>query len=376
MVLVALLGVGAGALAVAWRRTRRTLTLAHRRVRQLEVELSNAQVAAGPFELQRVVDALPVAAVICDGTGAVQVRNPAGASLLEPRIESALVGRSLRAALTEAAGGVRVRRVEELVGPPLERHVVTAIPLDGGGAVAVVQDDSDVARTEAVRRDFVANISHELKTPVGAVALLAEMLADEPDPATAQRFATRIEGEAQRLARSVDDLLELTQIEFGLPAVSTDVALDEVVDEVLARVAVVAADRGISVGGPDERTRLVVRGDARQLGSALYNLVDNAVKYSPDGGTVCIGLRRDGGGLIDVEVADSGIGIPGADLERIFERFYRVDRARGRDTGGTGLGLAIVRHVTQNHGGSVDVRSTEGVGTTFLMRLPGRETPR
>ena len=247
----------------------------------------------------------------------------------------------------------------------MERHVVTAIPLDGGGAVAVVQDDSDVARTEAVRRDFVANISHELKTPVGAVALLAEMLADEPDPATAQRFATRIEGEAQRLARSVDDLLELTQIEFGLPAVSTDVALDEVVDEVLARVAVVAADRGISVGGPDERTRLVVRGDARQLGSALYNLVDNAVKYS-----------RDGGGLIDVEVADSGIGIPGADLERIFERFYRVDRARGRDTGGTGLGLAIVRHVTQNHGGSVDVRSTEGVGTTFLMRLPGRETPR
>lgn len=338
--------------------------------------MSNAQVAAGPFELQRVVDALPVAAVICDGTGAVQVRNPAGASLLEPRIESALVGRSLRAALTEAAGGVRVRRVEELVGPPLERHVVTAIPLDGGGAVAVVQDDSDVARTEAVRRDFVANISHELKTPVGAVALLAEMLADEPDPATAQRFATRIEGEAQRLARSVDDLLELTQIEFGLPAVSTDVALDEVVDEVLARVAVVAADRGISVGGPDEPTRLVVRGDARQLGSALYNLVDNAVKYSPDGGTVCIGLRRDGGGLIDVEVADSGIGIPGADLERIFERFYRVDRARGRDTGGTGLGLAIVRHVTQNHGGSVDVRSTEGVGTTFLMRLPGRETPR
>jgi two-component system sensor histidine kinase SenX3 len=212
-------------------------------LRQLEVELSNAQVDAGPFELQRVVDALPVAAVICDDTGAVQVRNPAGASLLEPRIESALVGRSLRAALTEAAGGVRVRRVEELVGPPLERHVVTAIPLDGGGAVAVVQDDSDVARTEAVRRDFVANISHELKTPVGAVALLAEMLADEPDPATAQRFATRIEGEAQRLARSVDDLLELTQIEFGLPPFPPT-SPRRGGRRGAGSVAVVAADRG------------------------------------------------------------------------------------------------------------------------------------
>ncbi len=352
------------------------MAASQRRIAHLEGSLAEHGEAEGDPDVQRVVNALPVAAVVADAAGKVRVTNPAGEALLEPRIESALVGRTVREALAEASAGQRVRRTEELVGPPLERYTVNAIPLDGGGAVVVVQDDSDVARTEAVRRDFVANISHELKTPIGAVALLAEMLADESDPATAQRFATRLEGEAVRLARTVDDLLELTQIEFGLPDGSSDVAMDEVVEEVLGRVASVAEDRGIAVVGADGPTGLIVRGDARQLGSALYNLVDNAVKYSADGGMVRVGLRRERSGLIDVEVTDEGIGIPGADLERIFERFYRVDRARGRDTGGTGLGLAIVRHVSQNHGGSVDVRSTEGIGTTFLMRLPGREARR
>ena len=138
----------------------------------------------------------------------------------------------------------------------------------------------------------------------------------------------------------------------------------------LARIASVAEERELSVCGPAERSGLLVRGDHRQLGSALFNLVDNAVKYSADGGDVAVDVYRSHPGDIVVEVSDSGIGIPGVDLERIFERFYRVDRSRGRDTGGTGLGLAIVRHVTQNHGGSVEVTSTEGVGTTFTVRLP------
>lgn len=147
------------------------------------------------------------------------------------------------------------------------------------------------------------------------------MLADEPDPTTAQRFATRIEGEVSRLGRSVDDLLELTQIEFGLPAGSAAVSLDEVADEVIARTASVADDRQISVDGPTAPSGFSCGGDRRQLSSALYNLVDNAVKYSSAGGTVQIAWRYQAPGMASVEVVDSGIGIPGADLERVFDRF-------------------------------------------------------
>ncbi|MEZ5382392.1 MAG: ATP-binding protein [Microthrixaceae bacterium] len=371
VVVAALLAVVSGVLGVLLVRTRRQLVVARRSTTQRAGELE-ALVDPEPSELRRVVNALPVATVIVDASGTVRVSNRAGEEVLEPRIESALVGRAVRSSLAEAATGRRVRHIEELFGPPLERHIITAVPLEGGGAVAVVQDDSDVARTEAVRRDFVANISHELKTPVGAVTLLAEMLADETDPATAKRFAASIEAEVGRLGRSVDDLLELTQIEFGLPDGSADVPLDDVIEEVRSRLLSVAAERSISLEVPAEPTRLVVRGDRRQLGSALFNLVDNAVKYSDDGGTVRIELRRSPD-AIAVEVSDSGIGIPGTDLERIFERFYRVDRARGRDTGGTGLGLAIVRHVVHNHGGSVEAASTEGVGSTFVMKLPAAQ---
>ena len=368
-VALAILAVVCAYLVGALLRTRSLLAASQQRA-LLPTNESQPGTTDERLGLQRVIDALPVAAIIVDASGIVRVSNAAGEHLLAPRIESAFVGRAVRGALAEATEGRRVRRTEELIGPPLERYLITAVPLDGGGAMAVVQDDSDVARTEAVRRDFVANISHELKTPVGAVALLAEMMADEPDPATARRFAARIEAEVTRLGSSVDDLLELTQIEFGLPDGSVVVALDEVIDEGLARIASVAEERELSVCGPAERSGLLVRGDHRQLGSALFNLVDNAVKYSADGGDVAVDVYRSHPGDIVVEVSDSGIGIPGVDLERIFERFYRVDRSRGRDTGGTGLGLAIVRHVTQNHGGSVEVTSTEGVGTTFTVRLP------
>ncbi|MEZ5372575.1 MAG: ATP-binding protein [Microthrixaceae bacterium] len=340
-------------------------------MRELESELADARSGDSPWlDVQQVVDALPVAVVIADASGSPVVSNAEGDRLLEPRIDSALVGRSLKAALAEAVEGTPVRRVEELIGPPLERHVVVASPIEGGGAIAVVQDDSDIARTEAVRRDFVANISHELKTPIGAVVLLAELLADESDGATVRRFAGRIEAEVARLGRSVDDLLELTQIEFGRPDVAEAVAVDDVLDGVIERIASVAADRCVSVARPAARSGRVVLGDPRQLGSALFNLVENAVKYSPDGASVCLGIAESGPDEVVVTVADSGIGIPGADLDRIFERFYRVDRARGRDTGGSGLGLAIVRHVVHNHGGTVEVTSTEGVGTTFTVHLP------
>ncbi|MCB1028076.1 MAG: hypothetical protein KDB24_09970 [Microthrixaceae bacterium] len=370
-VVLAVTLVVAAVCAVASRRARAEVRSNRVRVRELESELADARSGDSPWlDVQQVVDALPVAVVIADASGSPVVSNAEGDRLLEPRIDSALVGRSLKAALAEAVEGTPVRRVEELIGPPLERHVVVASPIEGGGAIAVVQDDSDIARTEAVRRDFVANISHELKTPIGAVVLLAELLADESDGATVRRFAGRIEAEVARLGRSVDDLLELTQIEFGRPDVAEAVAVDDVVDGVIERIASVAADRCVSVARPAARSGRVVLGDPRQLGSALFNLVENAVKYSPDGASVCLGIAESGPDEVVVTVADSGIGIPGADLDRIFERFYRVDRARGRDTGGSGLGLAIVRHVVHNHGGTVEVTSTEGVGTTFTVHLP------
>ncbi len=240
----------------------------------------------------------------------------------------------------------------------------------------VVADEAERRRVEALRRDFVANIGHELRTPVGALVVLAETLRSELEELegieaspTVRRLSERLTYEAARLGRTIDDLLELSRIEAGEVLVRTELPVGEVVADALERTAPAAELTGaqIEVRMPD--ASVVVSGDRRQLVSALGNLIDNAVKYSGPGGTVEVSVDTTGRGVRFV-VRDHGIGIPGADQVRIFERFYRVDRARRRDTGGTGLGLAIVRHVALNHGGTVEVSSTEGEGATFTLTIP------
>jgi two-component system sensor histidine kinase SenX3 len=232
----------------------------------------------------------------------------------------------------------------------------------------VIDDITERRRLETVRRDFVANISHELKTPVGALALLAETLLAEDEPLVTQRLAKRMSTEAFRVGRTIDDLLELSRIEADETRHDEAVPLETLLTDAVERVRPGADQRGITVAVDEGQGDLVVAGDRRQVLSAVYNLLDNAVKYSDAGSTIHLRARR-ADGCVEIEVEDHGIGIPPGDLERVFERFYRVDRGRSRETGGTGLGLAIVRHVASNHGGEVRVESVEGEGSTFTLRL-------
>jgi two-component system sensor histidine kinase SenX3 len=232
-----------------------------------------------------------------------------------------------------------------------------------------VADETDRARLDAVRTDFVANVSHELKTPVGAMTLLADALAGADEPEVVERLAGRIVDEAERLSRTIDDLLELSRIELEGQAVTEPVSVDLVISEAVGRARSLAARRDISIGVCNAPSGLEMVGDRRQVVSALGNLVENAVKYSEAAGAVAVRAERVDD-WIEMTVVDHGIGIPARDLERIFERFYRVDRARSRETGGTGLGLSIVRHVAANHGGDVRVSSIEGEGSTFVLRVP------
>ncbi len=265
-------------------------------------------------------------------------------------------------------------RTIELHGPPPRQLLLSAYPLERDdevlGTVAVADDVSERGRLEAMRRDFAANVSHELRTPVGALALLGEALCGESDPMVVSRLAGRITAEADRAARMIEDLLDLSRIEAGGAGAREIIGIASVVSAAVERSHAVAGRREVKlVLSAEDATPVRVVGDEAQLVSAVANLIDNAVKYSEPGSTVRIGILATGGD-VEISVADCGVGIPGKDLERIFERFYRVDRARSRDTGGTGLGLSIVRHIATNHGGEVSVESTEGQGSTFTLRLP------
>jgi two-component system sensor histidine kinase SenX3 len=242
------------------------------------------------------------------------------------------------------------------------------------GVLVAIEDVTDRLRLEAVRRDFVANIGHELKTPVGAIGLLAETLAAEDDPDVTRRLAERMTGEAHRVGRIIDDLLHLSRIEAEEQKVREAVTVQAIVDEAVERVRTVAEARGISIATTGVGRRHTLRGDRLQLVSAIANLLENACKYSDEHSTVQLSSTTDGT-WIEIAVRDEGIGIPTVDLERVFERFYRVDRARSRETGGTGLGLSIVRHIASNHGGEVTVASAEGEGSTFTLRLPSGPGP-
>jgi two-component system, OmpR family, sensor histidine kinase SenX3 len=237
-------------------------------------------------------------------------------------------------------------------------------------AVVFVHDQSDYARMEATRRDFVANVSHELKTPVGAMALLAEaLLASADDSETVRRFAEKVLIEANRLGDMVAELIELSRLQGAerLPNVA-DVDVDTVVSEAISRHKVAADNANIQVH-TDAPSGLRVLGDETLLVTALANLVSNAIAYSPPGSPVSISRRRRGDN-IEIAVTDRGIGIALEDQERVFERFFRGDKARSRATGGSGLGLAIVKHVAANHNGSIGVWSKPGTGSTFTLSIP------
>jgi two-component system, OmpR family, sensor histidine kinase SenX3 len=291
---------------------------------------------------------------------------------------------------------VQVRRsgVRREVELDLPRGGGTADPLGvllravalGGGHVAVEASDvTESHRVARVRRDFVANVGHELKTPIGALQLLAEALLDATDqggaPATdpaadvaaARRFAERIQHESTRLGRLVTELLELSRVQGAEPLPEpTPVPVDSVLAEVLdrARTGAVAKRITLNVTGA---AGLTAYGSDNQLATAVTNLVENAVAYSPEGSEVVVDRVVEDDWLA-IRVIDRGIGIAPEDLDRVFERFYRSDRARSRATGGTGLGLAIVKHIATNHGGRVDVASRPGEGSTFTLWLPARPT--
>ena len=237
--------------------------------------------------------------------------------------------------------------------------------------IAVIEDVSERRRLEEIRRDFVANVSHELKTPMGALGLLAETLVSEPDETVAKRLASRIHTEAFRVSRIIDDLLDLTRIEAEEAPPREPVLVYLVMAEARRAGAAAADHRSVKIQIEEPPDSVAILGDRRQLVSAVYNLLENAVKFSYDGGAVEFSAKLVGGD-VDIRVADHGVGIPARDLDRIFERFYRVDQGRSRQTGGTGLGLSIVRHVAANHQGHVEVESREGEGSTFELIVPAQ----
>ena len=315
-----------------------------------------------------VVDRLSLGVVVSGPTGMVHYRNRA-ARVLDGTHMGVLVDDAVERMLTAARGGDESVQSLEMYGPPRVAVVVRASPLVGGGAVATIEDVSERHRVDAVRTDFVANISHELKTPVGALALLADTMADEDDLGVVHRVAARMIDEAHRVSRTIDDLLELSRIELGQEPARDLVDVLAVVDGAVDRSRAIADTRETTIEVLDVPAGIHVLGDRRQLVSALGNLVENAVKYSEVGASVQVRVRVEGR-WVELMVADHGIGIPVHDHDRIFERFYRVDKGRSRDTGGTGLGLAIVRHVATNHRGEVLLSSQEGEGSTFVLRIP------
>lgn len=332
-------------------------------------------IAADDHRLERLEDAfdhIAHAVVVVDGSGTPVFTNAVAERLRDSRDGGLLVDDAMRALLVQALAGTEVEQEVELFGPPARAFVVSARPLTGGddpGAVVVAEDVTIRRRTDSVRRDFVANISHELKSPVAAMGLLAEMISGETDAEVVERLASRMVHEAERMSNTIDDLLVLANIEFAEDAHFADTEVEAIVSEALDRVwataeqAATTIDHTIAFHGS-------ILCDRRQLVSALHNLLDNAVKYSPSSGSVRLDVRRDvPARMVEFTVTDEGPGIPRRDQDRVFERFYRVDRARSRATGGTGLGLAIVRHVADNHGGHVEVESHEGAGSTFTLRV-------
>ena len=449
------------------------------------------------IRLRRSLDTLTQGVVLCDENGTVIYRNGRANALMVSRHGDALAAQAVTEVLEDAWHQGSAERTLDLYGPPRRTLQVRARQIDDGrrplGVIALIEDVSERRRLEEIRRDFVANVSHELKTPMGALGLLAETLVSEPDPDVAQRLAGRIHNEAFRVSRIIDDLLDLSRIESEEAPPREPVLVNLVMADAIERVRATADQRGLEIVLHEPSPPVAVMGDRRQLVSAMHALLENAITYSYDNSKVVVtgtvqrthpnlehpsvaasavttgegraweapstgempavpagdaralwseapeageAARTDKAGTVEpvftpeildrsaasgeavatgaaatgttapsplvpplegdatgtvpaetpvaaapnwrieerdnvrLSVQDHGIGIPARDLDRIFERFYRVDHGRSRDTGGTGLGLSIVRHVANNHQGWVDVESREGEGSTFTLVLP------
>jgi two-component system sensor histidine kinase SenX3 len=442
------------------------------------------------IRLRRSLDTLTQGVVLCDENGTVIYRNGRANALMVSRHGDALAAQAVTDVLEDAWHEGSAERTLDLYGPPRRTLQVRARQIDDGrrplGVIALIEDVSERRRLEEIRRDFVANVSHELKTPMGALGLLAETLVSEPDPDVAQRLAGRIHNEAFRVSRIIDDLLDLSRIESEEAPPREPVLVNLVMADAIERVRATADQRGIEIVLHEPSPPVAVLGDRRQLVSAMHALLENAITYSYDNSKVVVtgavqhfnpDLSRpadltdgrsdedpvtgefpsvaeaagenatdegsttaeattgdvepdfvpeildqysplgatapgasastgttaptmpvppvvtaegDSAGTgpaessaasspnwrieerdnVRLSVQDHGVGIPARDLDRIFERFYRVDHGRSRNTGGTGLGLSIVRHVANNHQGWVDVESREGEGSTFTLVLP------
>ncbi len=321
-----------------------------------------------------ILDQLPTATVVLNQADEILFANGAASSTGMIK-GNRLANTELRDQARKARRDGRIREAELDLprgevnrGPQAVRARI--IPVGGGDVAVIVDDLTESRRIDAVRRDFVANISHELKTPVGAISILAEAIADAIDePNTVARFVGRIQHESSRLTRLVQELIDLSRLQGAEPLTDvTTVSMRGVIGEAVDRARLAAQTKGIrlKVEGADAR----VLGDESLLVTAMGNLIDNAVAYSPDNTRVAVTIRS-AEDAVEVSVTDQGIGIGPDEVDRIFERFYRVDPARSRSTGGTGLGLAIVKHIVTNHGGTISVWSTPGAGSTFTVRLPG-----
>jgi two-component system sensor histidine kinase SenX3 len=313
-------------------------------------------------------------AIVLDEAETVVKASPAAYAFGIVRAQS-LVATELVELVTHTRRDGRIRQVElQLPRGPVGDAVVPVsvrvAPLGACHVLVLIEDQTDARRLDAVRRDFVANVSHELKTPLGALRLLSEAVQHgSHDPEAVVRFADRMQHETQRLGQLVQELIDLSRLESHDPLKEPlEVSLDAVVAAGLDRTRELAAAKNITLSS-DGESGLVVLGSHEQAVMALGNLIENAVNYSTESTRVAVRVRRRGA-LAEIDVVDQGIGIPSAEQERIFERFYRVDPARSRMTGGTGLGLSIVKHIARNHGGDVRVVSQEGVGSTFTLRLP------
>jgi signal transduction histidine kinase len=323
--------------------------------------------------LDAILSSLDEGVVLFDADGAVLYRNDGATDLLRGEVDDArsLLPAGLRRLVQESWSGFAVRSEEILTGETPARWILaTAMPMERHHTMLLVlRDVTEARRVESVRRDFVANASHELKTPAASIQALAETIAAaaESDLPAVPRFADQLEREAARMTGMVADLLDLSRLE-GEPGERSEVRLDHLVREEAERQRGRAEELGLTFT-VEVPAGIRVSGSSRELSLLVRNLVENAVQYSRPGGTVEVTLSATNGEA-KLEVRDTGVGIPSRDISRVFERFYRVDRARSRDTGGTGLGLSIVKHVAESHRGTVDVESTLGEGTAFTVRLP------
>lgn len=335
-------------------------------------ELPALEIPSGVLDLLQIIDAEFL--VLAPGEVVLRSSTHSGALGLvrEGRLVSdpilALV-RAVRRSRQYQEGTVELPRGP--IGEGTHDLLVRVSPLGERGLVVVlIFDDSEYRRLDAIRRDFIANISHELKTPIGALSILSEaVLGASDDPQAIVKFATRMQTEAKRLSDLVQEIIDLSRLQDDDPLKNAKVLkLADLISEAIDGSRMAAEARNISLSFT-QLGDFEVLGDRRQIEMAVSNLVENAINYSPDGTRVAVALRKQDA-LAEISISDQGVGIPEKDIERIFERFYRVDPARSRATGGTGLGLSIVKHVVNNHGGDISVWSVEGAGSTFTIRLP------